>query len=80
MKVCSSKFVGELVRRALPGLPLTYLPVPPSAIPRRVETQYFGISKAGPCWDHMVQTRRIGVYVPGDLPDPELELLVVLKP
>jgi type VI secretion system protein ImpJ len=80
MKVCSSKFVGELVRRALPGLPLTYLPVPPSAIPRRVETQYFGISKAGPCWDHLVQTRRIGVYVPGDLPQPELELLVVLKP
>jgi hypothetical protein len=27
-----------------------------------------------------VQTRRIGVYVPGDLPQPELELLVVLKP
>jgi type VI secretion system protein ImpJ len=80
MKVCSSKFVGELVRRALPGLALKHLPVPPSAIQRRIETQYFSIAKAGPCWDHMVQTRRIGVYVPGDLPQPELELLVVLKP
>lgn len=78
-KVCSSKFVGELVRRALPGLTLTHLPVPPSAIPRRSDTQYFAMAKAGPCWDHLVQTRRIGVYVPGDLPEPELDLLVVLK-
>jgi type VI secretion system protein ImpJ len=78
-KVCSSQFVGELVKRALPGCTLTHLPVPPPAIPARVDTQYFGVSKAGPCWDHITQTRRVGIYVPGELPDPELELLVILE-
>lgn len=78
VKVCSAKFVGELVKRAIAGLPLTHLPVPPSAIPARVESQYFGISKEGPFWDHIVQTRRVGIYVPGDIPDAELEFLVVL--
>ena len=47
VKVCSSQFVGELVKRALPGCALTHLPVPPPAISARVDTQYFGVSKAG---------------------------------
>ncbi|MFN7993056.1 MAG: type VI secretion system baseplate subunit TssK [Bryobacteraceae bacterium] len=79
VKICSAKFVGELVRRAIAGLPLTHLPVPPPAIRARMETQYFGIERSGPFWDHIVQTRRVGIYVPGDLPDPELQLLVVLE-
>jgi len=78
VKVCSALFVPELVKRALPGLPMAHLPVPPAAIPVRVETQYFGLTKSGPCWDHLVQTRKVGVYVPGEIPTPELELLVVL--
>lgn len=77
VKICSAELLPELVKTALPGLALTHLPVPPSAIAPRVEHQYFGISKAGPCWDHIVQTRRVGVYVPGDLPQPELELVVL---
>jgi len=79
IKVCTPPFVRELVRRALPGLGLTHLPVPPSAISARVETQYFGISRTGPCWDHMVKTRTVGVYVPGEFPNPEVEILVVLE-
>ena len=78
IKICTPPFVRELVRRALPGLGLTHLPVPPSAISARVETQYFGISRTGPCWDHMVKSQQIGVYVPGEFPDPEVEILVVL--
>lgn len=79
VKICSSQFVGELVKRALPGLALTHLPVAPPSISARVDMQYFGVSKAGPCWDHIVKTRNAGVYCPGELPDPELELLVILE-
>ena len=78
IKVCSPAFVRELVKRALPGLALTHVPVPPPAVPARVETQYFGLSKGGPCWDHMNQTRKVGAYVPGEFPNPEIEILVVL--
>lgn len=79
VKVCSSAFVPELVRRALPGLALTHLPTPPPAVPAKVDFQYFSISKGGPCWDHINKTRRVGVYAPGEFPDCELELLVILE-
>jgi len=78
VKLCSAKFVGELVKRAMAGLALTHLPAPPPAIPVRVETSYFGVSRDGPFWDHIVQTHRVGIYVPGELTDAELELLVLL--
>jgi type VI secretion system protein ImpJ len=79
VKACSEAFVPELVRRALPGLPLTHLPAPPPAISAKLESQYFSIAKGGPCWDHMVKTKCVGVYVPGELPEADLELLVVLE-
>jgi type VI secretion system protein ImpJ len=79
VKFCSKLFVPELVKRALPGLGMTHLTIPPSAIRAQVETQYFSINRAGPCWDHIVKTRNVGVYVPGELPDATLELLVVLE-
>jgi type VI secretion system protein ImpJ len=78
-KVCSKLFVPELVKRALPGMPLAHLPVPPTAIAAKLDAQYFGINKSGPCWDHLTQTRQVGVYVPGEIPDPEIELLVILE-
>jgi type VI secretion system protein ImpJ len=79
VKICSQEFVPRLVQRALPGMSMTHLPVAPSAIPAKVDFQYFSVSKAGPCWDHIVLTRLVGVYVPGELPDPLLELLVILE-
>lgn len=79
VKVCSKEFLPKLVSRALPGMKLTHIPAPPPAISPRVEFQYFGIDRAGPCWDHIVQTREVGVYVPGEMPDPEIELMVVVE-
>jgi type VI secretion system protein ImpJ len=77
-KMCSARFVLELIKRALPGLPLNHLSVPPPQIAARVESQYFAVNRSGPCWDHMVQTRQIGVYVPGEIPSPQLSLIVLL--
>ncbi|MGA2328095.1 MAG: type VI secretion system baseplate subunit TssK [Bryobacteraceae bacterium] len=79
VKICSKDFVPRLVQRALPGLSLTQIPIPPAAISPRLETQYFAANRAGPCWDHIVLTRQVGVYVPGEIPQPEIELLVVLE-
>lgn len=79
VKVCSAKFVPELVRRALPGLTLTHIQVPPAAISAKVESQYFSMNRTGPCWEHIMQTHNVGVYVPGELPSPEMELVVLLE-
>ncbi|MGD0628139.1 MAG: type VI secretion system baseplate subunit TssK [Terracidiphilus sp.] len=78
VKICSARFVLELIKRSLPGLPLNHLAVAPAQIAARVESQYFAVNRGGPCWDHLVQTRQVGVYVPGELPSPELSLIVLL--
>jgi type VI secretion system protein ImpJ len=79
IKVCSKEFVSKLVQRALPGMDMTHLPVPPSAVSPRVDCQYFGLSRSGPCWDHIVKTREVGLYVPGEFPEPEIGLHVILE-
>ena len=79
VKICSARFVPELVRRALPGLVLHHLPVPPAAIRAEADKQYFSIEQAGPCWDHIQQTRRVGVYVPGELRDAEFDLNIIVE-
>jgi type VI secretion system protein ImpJ len=78
VKICSSRFVLELIKRSLPGLPLNHLAVAPAQIAARVESQYFAVSRGGPCWEHLIQTRQVGIYVPGELPAPELSLIVLL--
>ena len=79
VKVCSAQFVPELVKRALPGLALSHRQVPPAAIAAKVDSQYFLINRAGPCWEHIMKTRNVGVYVPGELPSPQVELIVLLE-
>jgi type VI secretion system protein ImpJ len=77
-KICSARFVVELIKRALPGLPLTHLSVPPPQIAARVESHYFSIQRGGPCWEHIMQTRQIGIYVPAEIPTPQLSVIVLL--
>ncbi|HXE59579.1 MAG TPA: type VI secretion system baseplate subunit TssK, partial [Gemmatimonadaceae bacterium] len=79
VKVCSAKFTPELVKRAFPGLTLEHVPAPPAALSPRVDSQYFSISKAGPCWDTLVQTQEIGVYVPDALPGADVQVLILLE-
>jgi type VI secretion system protein ImpJ len=79
VKICSSKFVPELVKRALPGMQLTHLPVPPSAIRAEADMQYFSIEITGPCWEHILQSRSVGIYVPGEISNPEFELTVIVE-
>jgi type VI secretion system protein ImpJ len=53
--------------------------VPPAAVSAKVDSQYFVITRNGPCWEAIMQQRNVGVYVPGELPSPDLELIVLLE-
>ncbi len=79
VKICSAEWVGKLVERALPGMELRHLPVPPTAMRAQADMHYFAISQSGPCWDHILRTRQVGVYLPGDLGDATFELTIVLE-
>jgi type VI secretion system protein ImpJ len=78
VKVCSTSQIEHLVRQALPGVPLTYVASPPSALPVKLNYQYFSLSQGGAAWEAVLRSRNLAAYVPADLPSPQLELLVLL--
>jgi type VI secretion system protein ImpJ len=79
VKVCSAEGVAKLVQRALPGLELLHLSVPPSAIFPQADMHYFSISTAGPCWQHLLDTRQVGVYIPGEVGNASFEVTVITE-
>ncbi len=78
VKVCSANHIEHLVRQALPGVALTHMPRPPSAIPVKLNYQYFSVSQTGVAWEAVTRARNFAAYVPGDFPTPQLELLILL--
>jgi type VI secretion system protein ImpJ len=78
VKICSADHIDYLVQRALPGVPLMHTISPPSAIPVKMNYQYFSLSQGGGPWETIVRARNLAAYVPGDFPDPQLELLILL--
>jgi type VI secretion system protein ImpJ len=79
IKVCSAEGVGKLVQRALPGLELMHLPVPPSAMHAQADMHYFSVSLNGACWQHILQTKQVGVYLPGDLGDATFDITIIME-
>lgn len=79
VKVCSAEHIGKLVARGFPALELHHVPAPPAAMSPRLGTQYFRVETSGPCWDLIVGTGAVGVYVPAAIPDAEMELQVVFE-
>ncbi|HYZ84040.1 MAG TPA: type VI secretion system baseplate subunit TssK [Bryobacteraceae bacterium] len=78
IKVASANEIEHLVRQALPGLPLTHLQRPPSAIPVKLTAQYFSLNQSGFIWEAIVRARNLAAFVPGDFPTPQLELIILL--
>lgn len=77
VKVCSASHIEHLVRQALPGVPLTHVAAPPSSIPVKLNYQYFSLSQGGAAWEAIGRARNFAAYVPGDFPDPQLELIIL---
>ncbi len=78
VKVCSETHIDHLVKQALPGVQLQHLSQPPSAIPVKLQQQYFSINQAGPAWEAVRRSRNLAAYVPGDFARPQLELIILL--
>jgi type VI secretion system protein ImpJ len=78
VKVCSASHIEHLVRQALPGIGLTHVPKPPGSIPVKLNYQYFSLNQSGVVWEAVGRARNLAAYVPGDLPSPQLELIILL--
>jgi type VI secretion system protein ImpJ len=78
VKVCSATHIDHLVKQALPGVALNHLQSPPSVIPVKLKYQYFSLNQSGPAWEAVRRARNFAAYVPQEIPNPTLELLILL--
>jgi type VI secretion system protein ImpJ len=76
--VASGNQIEQLVRQALPGIALTHMPKPPGAIPIKLNYQYFSLNQSGVVWDGVGKARSVAAFVPGDIKNPQLELVILL--
>lgn len=78
IKVGSATQVEQLVRQALPGIRMAHMPQPPPAIPVKLNYQYFSLNQAGPVWEGIAKARSLAAYVPAEIKDAQLELIILL--
>lgn len=78
VKICSGDYIGHLVQKALPGVPLVHVPTPPSAIPVKLDYQYFSLTQGGGPWEAVVRARNLAAYIPSDFRNPQAELIILL--
>ncbi|MBV9879086.1 MAG: type VI secretion system baseplate subunit TssK [Gemmatirosa sp.] len=78
-KVGSADVVDTLIRQALAGMELVHVTQPPPGVPVKLDFLYFALRRAGPAWDAVARARNLAVYVPAELGDARLELVIVLR-
>lgn len=79
-KVSSGDRVEQLIRQALPGVPLHHSADPPDALPVKLDYLYFEMETKGEDWQAIRRARNVAAYVPSDFPDAELEVVLLLPP
>jgi len=79
IKVASPNEIQQLVRKALPGLALSHAPTPPASLPINLGSQYFTLNQNGPLWEGIVASRSLSIFVPSEIADPKLEVLIVFE-
>jgi type VI secretion system protein ImpJ len=77
IKISSREQLPILIARALPGISLEHLPVPPQELPRRAHCIYFQIDHHGDHWGLIEKGRNIAMYWDTAPEDLEVELMVV---
>jgi len=78
-KLGAPEEVERILNSAVAGVPLTALQRVPSAVPLRLENQYFSLDGRDPAFARMLQTRSCSIYIPASLPDVSIELFAVLR-
>ncbi|MFN3241476.1 MAG: type VI secretion system baseplate subunit TssK [Planctomycetota bacterium] len=76
-KISAKDRVQDLLMRAIPGLPIRYVPQPPAAIPTQTGRVYFRLEPDGDHFEAMRASLTAAIHVSPGLPELSIELLAV---
>jgi type VI secretion system protein ImpJ len=69
--------IQELVKLALPGIPLKPMPTPPLEIPYHAGFDYFELDRNSEFWKQLAGGGGFGMHIGGEFPGLELELWAI---
>lgn len=76
-KVSSREYLPILIARALPGIRLEYMQIPPQELPRRTNTLYFQVHHHGDQWAKVQNGNNLALYWDTAPDDLKAELMIV---
>jgi type VI secretion system protein ImpJ len=76
-KLSAREHLPILIARALPGIGLEHLPVPPQELPRRTHSVYFAVNHHSDQWALVQKNNNLALYWDNAPEDLEVELMVV---
>ncbi len=79
IKVGSPEDIEVVVNSAMPGVTLVHAARMPSAIPVRLDNQYFAIEPHGRVYERMMDAQAISFYAPSAFINLKLELMAVIR-
>jgi type VI secretion system protein ImpJ len=80
MKVASRDDIQRLFNQSVSGVGLTHVQEPPRALPVKLDYRYFRLDLSDPLWQAALRSRSVAVWIASQIPDPELELILILPP
>lgn len=78
-KIGPNTKMNEIVHANLPGVPLVYLPTPPSHIRAITDHVYFYLDRKSQLWPEFSTAASIGIHFSGDWPELDLQLWAILE-
>ncbi|WP_261845058.1 type VI secretion system baseplate subunit TssK [Aliamphritea ceti] len=79
MKIGPVEQIRELISSALPGIPVSDLPVAPREIPYHAGFTYFQLDTSDPIWKNLDQSGGIAFHIGGDFPGLECQFWAIKR-
>jgi type VI secretion system protein ImpJ len=76
-KLGTREHLPILIARALPGIEMEHLPVPPQELPKRANSIYFAINHHNDQWNMVTKDNNLALYWDNTPEDIEAELMIV---
>jgi type VI secretion system protein ImpJ len=77
LKVGPVEKITDLVRLALPGVPVLALPVAPRQIPFHAGFAYFELDQSSDLWDQLKNSGGVALHVAGEFPGLAMEFWAI---
>ena len=76
-KLSTREHLPILIARALPGIEMEHLPIPPQELPKRANSIYFVINHHNDQWNMVAKDNNLALYWDNTPEDIEAELMIV---